>query len=100
MPNEAGAILAHYLKQLALRSGLRWTAANDRDMQRLAASLGSSAEEAADSIPPYQAERTTVVLARDDTPPADPRFEEWRRQRREDDEAAVGRMISRNGGGR
>lgn len=99
MQQEAGAIIAHYFKQLAEREGLRWTAANDRDMQRLSALLGSPAEEVADSIPPYQAERTTVVLARDDAPLADPRFEAWKRQR-DEDEAAVGRMVSRNGGGR
>lgn len=95
MPNESGAIIAHYLRQLAQRSGLRWTTANDRDMQRLAELLGDG--EAADTIPPYQPERerTTVVLEQ----PADPRFEAWRR-RRADDESAVGRMTSRNGGAR
>src|SRR5258705_6212841 len=34
--NEAGALIAHYLRQLTQVAGLRWTEHNDRDMRRLA----------------------------------------------------------------
>lgn len=90
MNNEASAIIAHYLRQLAARSGLRWTEANERDMNRLATLLGQDAP--ADTIPPFQAdERITVVLERD--PAAnDANYQEWRRRQYADDEASVRRM--------
>ena len=31
----AGAIIAHYLRNLTIAQGKRWTPANDRDMARL-----------------------------------------------------------------
>ena len=34
--NEAGALIAHYLRQLTQVAGLRWTEHNDHDMRRLA----------------------------------------------------------------
>jgi hypothetical protein len=37
--DEAGAIIAHYLRQLTQAAGLRWTEHNDHDMRRLAALL-------------------------------------------------------------
>jgi hypothetical protein len=39
---EAGAIMAHYLRQLTQAAGRRWTPANDADMQRLAALLAET----------------------------------------------------------
>ena len=36
----AGAIIAHYLRNLTIAQGKRWTPANDRDMQRLTELLG------------------------------------------------------------
>lgn len=95
MNNEAAAIVAHYLRQLAARNGLRWTAENDRDMDRLAAALDGGAP--LDTIPPYQSdERATVVLERDPAA-SDARYQEWRRRQYADDAdtAAVRRMTRR-----
>jgi hypothetical protein len=95
MSNEAAAIIAHYLRQLAARNGFRWTAENDRDMNRLAAALGQDAP--ADTIPPYQSdERATVVLERDPAA-SDTNYQEWRRRQYADDAdtAAVRRMTRR-----
>lgn len=100
-PSEAGALIAHYLKQLALNSGLRWTEANDRDMRRLSALLSVSSE-AQDTIPAYYQDRSTVVLEREPAgAEADPQYQEWRRRQYADDaDEAVKRMVKRNGGGR
>mgnify|MGYP006323795769 CR=1 FL=1 len=57
----AGAIIAHYLRNLTIAQGKRWTPSNDRDMQRLTElldELGISGE----SIPAFTAERTTVAF--------------------------------------
>lgn len=93
--NEAAAIIAHYLRQLAARNGLRWTAENDRDMNRLAAALGQ--DSPADTIPPFQPdERTTLVLERDPAA-SDANYQEWRRRQYEGDadSAAIRRMTRR-----
>ncbi len=101
----AGAIIAHYLRNLTIAQGKRWTPSNDRDMQRLTElldELGISGE----SIPaftaeptPAPAERTTVAFEKPaETDPAvsDPRFAQWREARRQsgqDDERSIGRML-------
>jgi hypothetical protein len=48
--SEAGAIIAHYLRQLTQAAGRRWTEHNERDMQRLAELL---ADEQAETIVPF-----------------------------------------------
>jgi hypothetical protein len=100
-PSEAGLILAHYLKHIALHAGLKWTEANAADMRRLSALLASPVEDQ-DTIPPYCQDRATVVLEREPAgAEADPQYQEWRRQQYAGDaDAAVRRMVSRNGGGR
>jgi hypothetical protein len=99
-PSEhASLIIAHYLRALTERAGLRWTAQNDQDMETLADLLGAC-EEAQDSIPPYEwpvvSDRQTIVFDRDE-PPADygdPNFARWRgRHYREDDD--VRRLVRR-----
>lgn len=94
MSNEAAAIIGHYFRQLAARSGLRWTEANERDMQRLSALLGQDAP--ADTIPPFQTdERATLVLERDGAA-SDANYQEWRKRQYADaDEASVRRMTRR-----
>lgn len=93
----AGDIIAHYLRNLTIGQGKRWTPANDRDMARLTELLGELGI-AGESIPaftaepvPAPAERTTVAfegpLAEDD-----PGFVRWKREREQDDERAVTRM--------
>lgn len=90
MNNEASAIISHYFRHLAARSGLRWTEANERDMTRLAALIGQNAP--LDTIPPFQPdERATVVLERDPAA-SDANYQEWRRRQYADDEASVRRM--------
>lgn len=92
MNNEAAAIIAHYLRQFAGRSGLRWTEANERDMNRLATALNQDAP--LDTIPPFGTdERATVVLERDPAA-GDAQYQEWRRRQYADDAdtAAVRRM--------
>jgi hypothetical protein len=104
---EAGAMIAHYLKQLAARAGVRWTAANDNDMQRLGELLGQS-DANGDTIVPYcqpapsrqLPTRVTQVLAREqvDAADLDPQYQAWRqRQRRapESDTTVVERMTKR-----
>lgn len=100
-PSEAGAIIAHYLKQLTLRAGLRWSEANDRDMRRLSTLLAAPAETV-DEIPAYCQDRSTVVLERGPAgAESDPQYLEWRRRHSADDaDDAVKRMVRRNGGGR
>ena len=51
----AGAIIAHYLRNLTIAQGKRWTPANDRDMQRLTELLGDLGI-AGESIPAFTAE--------------------------------------------
>lgn len=93
MTNEAAAIIAHYLRQLAARSGLRWTEANERDMRRLAVALGQ--DTPLDTIPPYQSdERATLILERDPAA-GDVQYQEWRRQKLADEDASVRRMTRR-----
>lgn len=94
MNNEAAAIIAHYLRQFAGRSGLRWTEANERDMARLTVLLGQDAP--VDTIPPFQSdERATVVLERDPAA-SDANYQEWRKRQHADaDEAAVRRITRR-----
>lgn len=98
--DEAGAILGHYFAQLARAAGLRWSERNQADIERAAALLAQVDAPPSDEIPPYQpivSDRRTVVLDRD----TDPRFEQWRAQRRaEADEAATQRMFARERGGR
>ena len=93
MHNEAAAIIAHYLRQLAARSGLRWTAENDRDMQRLSALLGQDAP--ADTIPPFRADDRTTVVLEHDPAASDANYQEWRRRQYADDAASVRRMTRR-----
>lgn len=38
--DEAAAMLGHYFRNLARAAGIRWTAQNDADMQRIADLLG------------------------------------------------------------
>lgn len=85
---QAARIIAHYLKHLTLRTGLRWTSANDRDMAMLGELLGVEVETS-DTIPAFDApivsDRQTVVLDRDDYERKQwGDFEAWRRQREED----------------
>lgn len=102
--DEATAIISHYLHQLTLATGRRWTAANAQDMVRLNSLMAEIADTPSDVIPPYSPApaqpRTTVVLERD---PADEdmRYQDWRRERADDDEAAARRMLGsrRNGNG-
>jgi hypothetical protein len=121
--NEAGAIIAHYLRQLTLASGRRWTEHNDHDMRRLAELL---AEEDRETIAPFYqpaappelsveppaaeppaAEprqldtRVTTVLdkpaGREHAPAGDlddPNYQRWRQQRQQQDEQAR-RMLQR-----
>jgi hypothetical protein len=100
---HAAAIVAHYLRALTERAGLRWTPQNDADMQALAQLLDAvEAEVEQDSIPPFErpivSDRQTVILDRngnDGIP--DPSFQKWRGQQRytEDDDAAVRRLVRR-----
>jgi hypothetical protein len=48
--NEAGAIIAPYLRQLTIASGRRWTEHNDHDMRRLTELL---ADDGRETITPY-----------------------------------------------
>lgn len=95
MSNEAAAIIGHYLRQLAARSGLRWTEANECDMQRLSALLDGGAP--LDTIPPFTPdERQTIELERDPAA-SDANYQEWRKRQYADDAdtAAVRRMTRR-----
>ena len=102
----AGDIIAHYLRNLTIASGKRWSAANDRDMRHLGellAELGQTGE----SIPaflaepslPAPAERVTVAFDKPTTAEDDPSFARWKRERDVEDERAVARM-TRAGGAR
>jgi hypothetical protein len=105
---EAGAIIAHYLRQLTQASGRRWTPANDHDMQRLGALL---ADDQAETIAPYYQQAApelpaephqigsavTQVLERREPAHADglddPSYQRWRVQRQQDEQAR--RMLQR-----
>ena len=116
---EAGAIIAHYLRQLTQASGRRWTEHNDHDMQRLAELL---ADEDRETITPFYrppappelpveppaAEprqldtRVTTVLdkpasrelaAADDLD--DPNYQRWRQQRERGETTIAQRILDR-----
>lgn len=89
---QAARIIAHYLKALTLRTGLRWTSANDRDMALIGELLGVEVESS-DTIPPFdmsQAERpivsdrVTQAFEREPADYGDAQFAAWRRQRYDD----------------
>ena len=95
----AGDIIAHYLRNLTIASGKRWTPANDRDMRRmgeLLAELGQTGESIpaflAEPAAPEPAERATVAFEKPTTAEDDPSFVRWKREREQDDERAVTRM--------
>ena len=99
----AGAIIAHYLRNLTIAQGKRWTPANDRDMQRLTELLGDLGI-AGESIPaftaepvPAPAERTTVAFEKPTTAEDDPSFAQWREARRQADDRSIGRMLRSEG---
>jgi hypothetical protein len=96
MHSEAGAIVAHYLRQLTARAGLQWTEANERDMRRLGTLLGQ--DTPTNTIPPYRDdERQTLVLERDPAA-GDANYQEWRRRQYEGDaDAAAVRRMTQNG---
>ncbi len=103
-PGEhAAGIISHYLRALASQAGLRWTPANDRDMQTLATLLdvGEPQDDASDTIPPYQhhapAQVETRVTRQLDWEEKQLRdFEIWRQQRAEDERIAQARrMVNR-----
>ena len=94
----AGDIIAHYLRNLTIASGKRWTPANDRDMARLTELLGELGISG-ESIPaftveaaPPAPERATVAFEKPTTAEDDPSFVRWKREREQDDERAVTRM--------
>jgi hypothetical protein len=121
--NEAGAIIAHYLRQLTQASGRRWTEHNDHDMRRLAELLADDDRETIAPFyqpaappelpaeppaaePPHQLDtRVTTVLERE---PAsryaanaddldDPNYQRWRqqRQRAQSETSIAQRMLDR-----
>lgn len=94
-PDEAAAIIAHYLRQLTQASGRRWTAHNEHDMQRLCELLQQAPDEPTDEIPPYARPqlptRTTVVLDR--AADSDPDYQRW--LKRQADQRTTQRMINR-----
>jgi hypothetical protein len=100
-PSEhASAIIAHYLRALTERAGLRWTQANDADMQTLASLLEAvEATPELDSIPPFErpivSDRQTVVLDRGNDAIPDPSFQKWRGQRRWSEDDDVRRIVTR-----
>ena len=94
----AGAIIAHYLRNLTIAQGKRWTTANDRDMAHLTELLGELGI-AGESIPAFTAERATVAFDKpaDDPAATDPRFAQWREARRQADDRSIGRMLRSEG---
>jgi hypothetical protein len=104
---EAGAIIAHYLRQLTQASGRRWTEHNDHDMRRLTELLADDDDDRETITPFYQPAapptlpfeppaveprqldtRVTTVLdqpATRERAPADdlddPSYQQWRAQR-------------------
>jgi hypothetical protein len=105
-PSEhAAAIVRHYLRNLTLRAGLKWTDANDADMQTLASLLDQvEAAPELDSIPPFVAclqptdppqldTRVTQVFDRPQD--ADPNFRAWRGRKAVEDDAEVRRLVRR-----
>jgi hypothetical protein len=109
VPSEhAAAIVAHYLRNLTERAGLRWTEANDRDMQTLAELLDQvDAAPELDTIPPFEREivsdRITQVFERDEPPARPPiqvdpeweKFQRWRAQRAEEERYEQARRLVR-----
>jgi hypothetical protein len=99
--DEAAAIISHYLRQLAERSGVRWTEANDADMARLSSLLDQAGTaDAGDTIPPYRpAEppalptRVTQVIDQDTEGWAE--YRRWQAQRAEDERYEQARRIMR-----
>jgi hypothetical protein len=94
--DEVSAILQHYIRALAERSGLRWTPQNDEDFDRIAALLDQ--DDAGDTIPPYRpidppqlATRVTLNLEAQQLRD----FEIWRQQRAEDEKIEAARRIMR-----
>jgi hypothetical protein len=101
-PGEhAASIVRHYLKALTAHAGLRWTDANDQDMQTLAGLLDVAApqDDVSDTIPPYQSAhpqlntRVTQVLTQEEKQLRD--FEIWRKQRAEDERVDQARRMMR-----
>lgn len=95
MSNEAAAIIGHYLRQLATRSGVRWTEANECDMRRLAALLDSGAP--LDTILPFVLDEQQTIELEWDPAASDANYQEWRRRQYADDAdtVAVRRMTRR-----
>lgn len=96
----AGAIIAHYLRNLTIGAGRRWTAANDRDMARLTElldELGAIGESIPAFTPAPAPAEAAPERAVPDPAKADPRFADWREARRsaEEDGRSIGRMIGR-----
>src|SRR5215211_9109491 len=116
---EAGAIIAHYLRQLTQASGRRWTEHNDHDMRRLAELLADEDRETITPfyppaaplelpVEPLAAEprqldtRVTTVLdkpagrelaAADDLD--DPNYQRWRQQRERGETKIAQRILDR-----
>ena len=98
---HAALLIAHYLKHLTERAGLRWTDANDRDMQTLAQLLDQGEVEAAESIPPYErpiiSDRVTQVFEHEPiaVDPEWEKFQRWRAMRAEEERYAQTRRLVR-----
>jgi hypothetical protein len=102
-PGEhAAALISHYLRHLTERSGLRWTDANDRDMETLASLLDVAApqDDASDTIPPYRPAappqldtRVTQQLKWEEKQLRD--FEIWRQAKAEDERVDQARRMMR-----
>ena|SRR6266498_4042003 len=102
-PGEhAASIVRHYLKALTAHAGLRWTAANDADMQTLAnlLDLAEPQDDAGDTIPPFRPAappqldtRVTQQLNWEEKQLRD--FEIWRKQRAEDERVDQARRMMR-----
>jgi hypothetical protein len=109
--DEAAAIVAHYLRTLTQRAGLRWTQANDEDMARLSSLLNQVDADLDDVIPPFRpavSNHVQDVVLPDQAPQLDTRvtqvldsqearqwqeFRRWQAQRAEDEQAR--RMMRR-----
>ena len=112
LQGEAGAIIAHYLRQLTQAAGRRWTEHNERDMQRLSELL---ADEQAETIGPFyppapqpaelpaeptpQIEsRMTQVLERERASADDlddPQYTSWRQRRQRNEITIAQRILDR-----
>lgn len=67
--DEAGAILAHSFRMLAQANGLRWTDANDADIQRVVTLLSRATSDMRSTIPPYQRRTETETAPRSQASP-------------------------------